>query len=469
MTKQAEILVVDDDQAHRTMLRTLIKGWGYAVTEADDGQAAVDLVAQSAFDLILMDIRMVKVSGLEALPLIREFNPAIPILIMTAYSSVETAVAALKAGAYDYLTKPLDFDKLKLTIERAMEHQQLKTENRRLKEVLGVGFDQGHIIGQSPAMVRLLETAAQVAVSEATVMICGESGTGKELVAGAIHHNSPRRKGPFVKINCAALTETLLESELFGHEKGAFTGAERRREGKFVQAHGGTLFLDEVSEMPIAMQVKLLRVLQEREVTRVGGEAVIPVDVRLVVATNKHIPDLIREGGFREDLYYRLNVVNLDLPPLRERRGDIPLLAQHFLAHFSRRNAKEIRGFSPQAMALLGRYHWPGNVRELMNAVERAVVLARELYLDAADFAFLTPDTAAMAGAAEAAAMAGAAIAGAADALELPAGLPLESVEREAILKTLEAVGGNKSEAARQLGITRKTLASKLKKYGVML
>jgi two-component system, NtrC family, response regulator HydG len=459
MTQKAEIMVVDDDQAHRTMLRTLLKGWGHAVTEADDGQAAVDLVARAAFDLILMDIRMVKVSGLEALPLIRELNPAIPILIMTAYSSVDTAVAALKAGAYDYLTKPLDFDKLKLTIERAMEHQQLKSENRQLKEALGLRFDQGHIIGQSPAMVRLLETAAQVAVSEATVMICGESGTGKELVAGVIHYNSARRKGPFVKINCAALTETLLESELFGHEKGAFTGAERRREGKFVQAHGGTLFLDEVSEMPIAMQVKLLRVLQEREVTRVGGEAVIPVDVRLVVATNKHIPDLIREGGFREDLYYRLNVVNLDLPPLRERRGDIPLLAQHFLTHFCRRNAKEIRGFSPQAMAVLGRYHWPGNVRELMNAVERAVVLARGLYLDGADFAFLTPDMESIAEAAEA---------GAADASALPAGLPLESVEREAILKTLEAVGGNKSEAARQLGITRKTLASKLKKYGVM-
>jgi two-component system, NtrC family, response regulator HydG len=463
VTKKAEIMVVDDDQAHRTMLRTLIKGWGHVVTEADDGQAAVDLVAQSAFDLILMDIRMIKMSGLEALPAIRELNPAIPILIMTAYSSVETAVTALKAGAYDYLTKPLDFDKLKLTIERAMEHQRLKTENRRLKEALDLRFDQGKIIGQSPAMVRLLETAAQVAVSEATVMICGGSGTGKELVAGVIHHNSARRKGPFVKINCAALTETLLESELFGHEKGAFTGAERLREGKFVQAHGGTLFLDEVSEMPIAMQVKLLRVLQEREVTRVGGETVIPVDVRLVVATNKHIPDLIREGGFREDLYYRLNVVNLDLPPLRERRGDIPLLAQHFLTHFNQRNAKEIRGFSPQAMALLGRYHWPGNVRELMNAVERAVVLARELYLDVADFAFLAPDTAAIAGGAEAAAGGVGE-----DALELPAGLPLESVEREAILKTLEAVGGNKSEAARQLGITRKTLASKLKKYGVM-
>jgi two-component system response regulator HydG len=456
VTRKAEILVVDDDQAHRTMLRTLIKGWGYTVTEVDDGSVAVDQVAKSAFDLILMDIRMVKVSGLEALPMIRELNPAIPILIMTAYSSVETAVAALKAGAYDYLTKPLDFDKLKLTIERAMEHQQLKTENRRLKEALDLRFDQGRIIGRSPAMVRLLEIAAQVAASEATVMVCGESGTGKELVAGGIHHNSPRRKGPFVKINCAALTETLLESELFGHEKGAFTGAERRREGKFVQAHGGTLFLDEVSEMPVAMQVKLLRVLQEREVTRVGGEAVIPVDVRLVVATNKHIPDLIREGVFREDLYYRLNVVNLDLPPLRERRGDIPLLAQHFLTHFNGRNAKEIRGFSPQAMDVLGRYHWPGNVRELMNAVERAVVLARELYLDATDFAFLNLEPAA------------AAKDGGTAPLDLPPGLPLESVEREAILKTLEAVGGNKSEAARQLGITRKTLASKLKKYGLM-
>jgi two-component system response regulator HydG len=369
---------------------------------------------------------------------------------------VETAVTALKAGAYDYLTKPLDFDKLKLTIERAMEHQQLKTENLRLKDALGLNFDRSRIIGQSPAMVRLLATAVQVAASEATVMICGESGTGKELVAGVIHHNSPRSKGPFVKINCAALTETLLESELFGHEKGAFTGAERRREGKFVQAHGGTLFLDEVSEMPISMQVKLLRVLQEREVTRVGGEAVIPVDVRLVVATNKQIPDLIREGAFREDLFYRLNVINLELPPLRERRGDIPLLAQHFLDLFNRRNAKEIRGFSPQGMDVLGRYHWPGNVRELMNAVERAVVLAREPFLDAADFAFLTPDPDAPAAGGEA------------EALDLPPGMPLESVEREAILKTLEAVGGNKSEAARQLGITRKTLASKLKKYGLM-
>jgi two-component system response regulator HydG len=423
------------------------------VTEADDGQAAVDLVAQAAFDLILMDIRMLKVSGLEALPAIRELNPAIPILIMTAYSSVETAVAALKAGAYDYLTKPLDFDKLKLTIERAMEHQQLKTENKRLKHALGLHLDRGHIIAQSPAMMRLLETAVLVAASEATVMIGGESGTGKELVAGLIHHNSPRKEGPFVKINCAALTETLLESELFGHEKGAFTGAERRKEGKFVQAHGGSIFLDEVSEMPLSMQVKLLRVLQEREVTRVGGETVIPVDVRLIVATNKLIPDLIKAGAFREDLYYRLNVVNLDLPPLRERRGDVPLLAQHFLEHFNQRNTKEIRGFSPQGMDVLGRYHWPGNVRELMNAVERAVVLARAPYLDAADFAFLTLD-------------------GEVPAVdtppEMPAGVPLESVEREAILRTLEAAGGNKSEAARQLGITRKTLASKLKKYGVM-
>ncbi len=454
MTRDVDILVVDDDQAHRTMLKTLIRGWGYTVSEADDGGKAVDLVARNAYDLILMDIRMVKVSGLEALPAIQALNPAIPVVIMTAYSSVETAVAALKAGAYDYLTKPLDFDKLKLTIERAMEHQQLKRENRQLRDALGLTVDRGHIIGQSPAMVQLLDTAAQVAASEATVMISGESGTGKELVAGLIHHNSPRKAGPYVTINCAALTETLLESELFGHEKGAFTGADRRKEGKFVQAHGGSLFLDEVSEMPLAMQVKLLRVLQEREVTRVGGEAVIPVDVRLVVATNKHIPDLIREGVFREDLYYRLNVVNLDLPPLRARRGDIPLLAQHFLETFNQRNAKEIRGFSPQGMDVLARHRWPGNVRELMNAVERAVVLARDPFLDASDFAFLTP--------------AGADSTELGGAQEMPAGLSLASVEREAILRTLEAVGGNKSEAARQLGITRKTLASKLKKYGTM-
>ncbi len=455
MKEKPCILVVDDDSAHRTMLKTLIGGWGYDIHEADDGAVAIEAVRQRPFDLVLMDIRMLKVSGIEALEAVKSMNPAIPVVIMTAYSSVETAVETLKKGAYDYLTKPLDFDKLKLTIERAMEHATLREENRQLRESLGRHFDTRNIIGRSPAMVRLLEIVAQVASSEATVMITGESGTGKELVAGAIHFNSPRKQGPFVKINCAALTETLLESELFGHEKGAFTGADRRKEGKFYQAHTGSIFLDEISETSLTMQVKLLRVLQEKEFTRVGGEAVIPVDVRIVAATNKDLSALVAAGHFREDLYYRLNVVGLKLPPLRERREDIPLLAEHFLKHFSEKNRKPITGITPRAMNRLIRYDWPGNVRELMNAVERGVVLARSDYLNEEMFSIVQPT--------------------APDPFipdheskSAVTDLPLEAVEKTTILSTLASAGGNKSETARRLGITRKTLHKKLKKYGVM-
>ena len=400
---------------------------------------------------------MVRVSGLEALETIKSYNPAIPVIIMTAYSSVETAVAALKQGAHDYLTKPLDFDKLRLTLERAMEHTRLKEENRLLRENLGQQFDSQNIIGKSPSMLKLFETVAQVAPSEATVLISGESGTGKELIAGALHFNSPRKSGPFVKINCAAITETLLESELFGHERGAFTGADRRREGRFSQAHGGTLFLDEVSEMSLMMQVKLLRALQEREFNRVGGETTIQVDVRVIAATNKNLMEQINEGAFREDLYYRLNVVELQVPPLMTRKEDIPLLAQHFLEMFATKNRKAIKGFTPKAMDGLIRYDWPGNVRELMNAVERGVVLARSNYLDEADFPFVKDSSIQndhdLANPAE---------------LSVQGDVPLNEVEKTVILNTLEAAGGNKSEAARRLGITRKTLHKKLKAYGVM-
>jgi two-component system response regulator HydG len=452
--KQHTVLVVDDDSAHCTMLRTLIDGWGYAVSDADDGSTAVEKIKETAFDLVLMDVRMVKVSGLEALETIKAFNPAIPVIIMTAYSSVETAVKALKKGAHDYLTKPLDFDKLRLTIERAMEHTRLKKENRMLRETLGQTFHSQNIIGKSPAMRALLETVAQVAASEATVLLSGDSGTGKELIAGAIHFNSLRKDGPFVKINCAAITETLLESELFGHEKGAFTGADRRKAGRFSQAHGGTLLLDEVSEMSLMMQVKLLRALQEREFNRVGGEDTVQVDVRVIAATNKDLKEQINNGNFREDLYYRLNVVELEVPPLPDRKEDIPLLAQHFLEKFAAKNHKLIKGFTPAAMNNLIHYDWPGNVRELMNAIERAVVLARTHYLDVSDFPIMNEmvgqnsnDTA---------------------RLYLKGDLPLEEIEKAAILSTLEAAGGNKSETARRLGITRKTLHKKLKAYGVM-
>lgn len=454
MTQTPNVLVVDDDTAHRTMLRALVSGWGYDIAEANDGSVAIELVKEGPYDLILMDIRMLKVSGLEAMEQIKAFNPAIPVIIMTAYSSVETAVAALKNGAYDYLTKPLDFDKLRITMARAVEHLRLKEENKRLKEHLGQRFDRQNIVGNSPALTQLLETVSQVAPSEATVLITGESGTGKELIAGALHYNSARHEGPFIKINCAAITETLFESELFGHERGAFTGADRQKDGRFLLANGGTLFLDEISEMPPAMQVKLLRVIQEREITRVGGDQVLPVDVRLIAATNKDLLEAISENQFREDLYYRLNVVQLEVPPLRERREDIPLLVQFFLEQFSQKNRKDTQGISPGAMDRMLRYDWPGNVRELMNAVERGVVMARSPYLEEADIpAIMPPDAAGHPQPRTESAY---------------TGLPLEQVEKSAILQTLSAAGGNKSEAARQLGITRKTLHKKLKSYGIM-
>ncbi|MGV8081557.1 MAG: sigma-54-dependent transcriptional regulator [Syntrophales bacterium] len=457
MKKSEHILVVDDDRAHRTMLKTLLGGWGYTVTEADDGAAAVAGVREGPFDLVLMDIRMIKVSGIEALTEIKAFNPAIPVILMTAYASVETAVEALKKGAYDYLTKPLDFDELKMTIRRAMEHLRLAEENRLLRQNLKSQYDGMNLLGHSAAMTRLLDTVAQIAPTEATVLVTGESGTGKELIAGAIHYSSFRKDGPFVKINCAALTESLLESELFGHEKGAFTGADRRKEGKFRQADGGTLFLDEVSEMSLGMQVKLLRVLQEREITRVGGGDVLKVDVRIIAATNRDLRQEISQGRFRDDLYYRLNVVNLAVPPLRERREDIPLLAQHFLSRFAEKNRKAIKGFTPRAMDGLLRYAWPGNVRELMNAIERGVVLARSEWLGEEDMALTFHGGVAPASAAPP---------------EEPGlvveGTSLDELERAAILKTLEDTGGNKSEAARRLGITRRTLHKKLKQYGLM-
>ena len=452
MKKKNSILVVDDDHAHRTMLKTLLSGWGYGIEEADDGETAMEKVKKRPFDLILMDIRMVKVSGLEALSEIKFYNPAIPVIIMTAFSSVETAVEALKNGAYDYLTKPLDFDELRLILDRAMDHRMLKEENRALKETLGKKFDTGNIIGRSNIMVSLLESVARVAPSEATVLITGESGTGKELIAGAIHYNSSRKEGPFIKINCAAITESLLESELFGHEKGAFTGAHRQKDGKFRQADGGSVFLDEVSEMPLSMQVKLLRVLQERELVRVGGEETLPVDVRVIAATNKPVMKEIEEGRFREDLYYRLNVIALNVPALRDRREDIPLLASHFLTLFTEKNRRSMKGFSPQAMDCMLQYLWPGNVRELMNAVERSVVMSRHEYIDTEELPLeikeCTPDKD-----------------------HTPAfsnslmDISLVEMEKQTILRTLESTGGNKSEAARRLGITRKTLHKKLKNY----
>jgi len=445
------ILVVEDEKKVASFIRQGLGEEGYAVDVALNGEEGLAMARDGVHDLIILDIGLPKMNGLQVLQELRRRKVTTPVLLLTVRATIEDKVLGLDAGADDYLTKPLDFDELRLTMERAMEHVHLKEENRLLRESLGSHFDRRNLIGRSQAMVKLLETVAQVSPTEATVLITGDSGTGKEMIAGAIHFNSPRKEAPFVKINCAAITETLLESELFGHEKGAFTGAYKRKEGRFLQAHRGTLFLDEVSEMSSAMQVKLLRVLQEREFIRVGGEDVIRVDVRVIAATNK---DLLREieiNRFREDLYYRLNVVTLVLPPLRQRREDIPLLAQHFLKVFSEKNHKKMKGFTPQAMDRLLKYEWPGNVRELMNAVERGVVLTRTDYLDTVDLPLLAQDASKLL-----------------SKETISGDLPLDEVEKATILNAMEITGGNKSEAARRLGITRKTLHAKLRKYGVL-
>ncbi len=452
MTEKPKILVVDDEESHRIMLRAVLGAEGYAVTEAADGTEAVDAVGKDAFDVILMDIRMTNMDGIEALGEIRKISPQVPVLIMTAYASVKTAVEALKAGAFDYLTKPLDIEELKILIDKAMDHYHLRAENLVLKERLGDRFDFSRIIAASPRMKTLLETLAMVAPSDATVLIMGESGTGKEVIANAIHHNSPRAGGPFIKVSCAALPETLLESELFGHEKGAFTGAVARREGRFQLAHRGTIFLDEVGEMSPALQTKLLRVLQEKEFEPLGSTRTVKVDIRVITATNRDLEKEVKEGRFREDLYYRLNVVPLVLAPLRERREDIPLLADHFLAIFREKNRKPIKAMSGKMMDLLVRYDWPGNVRELENVIERAVILARDEVLVPAD---LPPQIRMFSGEEGQ------------DAFAIPTGMSLDEMERALIVKTLDETGGNRTRASEILGINRRTLQNKLKEYGL--
>ncbi len=454
--RSTKILIVDDDPGHLTTLKTLIKSWGYAIETADDGDTAVAVVKDQSVDLILMDVRMARMSGIQALEEIKTYNPAIPIIIMTAYSSVESAVEALKSGAYDYLIKPLDFEVLKMTLERAREHAGLKVENKQLKEQLGAGLEATDIIGNSKAMKELLDMLAMVAPSDATVLIAGESGTGKELIARSLHLNSPRKDKPLVVVNCAAITETLLESELFGHEKGAFTGADRRREGRFMQADGGTIFLDEIGETSATMQAKLLRVLQEKEIQRVGGQEVLKVDVRIVAATNRDLRVEVKEGRFREDLFYRLNVMPLNVPPLRDRQDDIPLLAHHFLTFYAEKNRKSAKGFSPLAMDILLKYDWPGNVRELENTVERAVILLTGEHVTEKQLPMNIVEQ----------------HPGVETRVNIPAANPdgtrsLGDIEKEAILATLNATDGNKSETARRLGITRKTLHNKLKGYGI--
>ncbi|WET40425.1 sigma-54-dependent response regulator transcription factor ZraR [Citrobacter enshiensis] len=433
-----DILVVDDDISHCTILQALLRGWGYDVALAYGGREAIAQVREHVFDLVLCDVRMAEMDGIETLKEIKALNPAIPILIMTAYSSVETAVEALKAGALDYLIKPLDFDSLQDTIEKALAH----TRNIAVESPSASAAQFG-MIGESPAMQHLLTEIAMVAPSDATVLIHGDSGTGKELVVRALHASSARCEKPLITLNCAALNESLLESELFGHEKGAFTGADKRREGRFVEADGGTLFLDEIGDISPMMQVRLLRVIQEREVQRVGSNQTISVDVRLIAATHRDLAAEVSAGRFRQDLYYRLNVVTIEMPLLRQRREDIPLLAEHFRRRFAERNRKAVKGFTPQAMDLLIHYDWPGNIRELENAIERAVVLLTGEYISERELPLAIATTQVNVD----------------DDREIQ---PLVDVEKEVILAALEKTGGNKTEAARQLGITRKTLLAKL-------
>jgi len=447
-----KILVVDDERSHRLMIEAVLSAEGYDIAQADSGQTAVDAVAEKFYDLVIMDIRMPELGGIEALKKIKTISPGIPIVIMTAYASVGTAVDALKSGASDYLTKPLDIEELKILVAKTLRIHQLEEENIYLKERLNDRFDFSNIIGQSSAMSKLFETMALVAPSEATALIVGESGTGKELIANAIHQNSPRKDRPFIKVNCAALPETLLESELFGHEKGAFTGATARRQGRFQLAHKSSILLDEIGEMSPATQAKILRVLQEREFEPLGSTQTFKVDTRVMAATNKNLEEEIKKGLFREDLYYRINVVTISVPPLRERHEDIPLLADFFLKRFAEKNKRVIKGFTPRAVDLLMRYDWSGNVRELENVVERAVIMARGEMITPMEFPENLKELD---------------VELKEPSLNLSAGRSLKEVEKEMILRTLAETGGNRTHAADILGISRRTLQLKLKEYGV--
>lgn len=468
---KARIVVADDEESVRWTLKKALERSGYAVHAVADGKAAVDTAERVSADLVLMDIKMPTLDGLEALSLLRDRHPEAMVIVMTAFGSLQAAVEAMKRGAYDYITKPFDFEELTLLVHRALEVQSLTRELNRLKAQLKDRQELDEIVGTSPEMQGVFKLVGQVADSDATVLVQGESGTGKELIARAIHKNSSRRDGPFVTVNCAAIPKDLLESELFGHEKGAFTGALAARRGKFELADGGTVFLDEIGEMDPALQTKILRVFEERRFERVGGEVPITTNVRIVAATNRDLRALVSRGIFREDLFYRLNVVTLTLPPLRERREDIPLLMHHFLRLYAGDDRKEV---SPEAVQCLLRYHWPGNVRELENVIKRACLLSRTRLILPEHL----PE----------ALQASTRTSGAEDAVT-PGGLGrevraefrrigmekeghlyehiLSLVERPLLQAALERAGGNQLRAAQLLGINRNTLRKRMKELGI--
>jgi two-component system response regulator HydG len=440
---QGRLLIVDDELSVRDSLGKWFREEGYEIGTCESASDALTRMAENKWDVALLDIKMRGTDGIELQRRLHELDPDLIVIMMTGYASVETAVTALKNGAYDYVSKPLDPDEIAHLVKKALAHRRAEKENARLRATVAEATRPGDLVGNSPAMRRVCEAIETVGPTDANVLITGESGTGKELVVRAIHAASVRRFHPLVAIHCGALTETLLESELFGHEKGAFTGAQYRKKGKFEIAEGGTVFLDEIGDISLKTQTDLLRVLQEREITRVGGNQVIKVDFRCVAATNKKLDLMIEEGTFRPDLFYRLNVFHIELPPLRERREDIPLLADHFVRKFALAMNKHVTRIAPSAVQQLQQQTWMGNVRELENAVERAMVVAQEPELQEQDFIFKQQPTAASSSKES-----------------------LEEVERAHILHVLEGCGGNQSRAAEVLDIDRVTLHHKLKRYG---
>ncbi len=451
MTQAGRILVVDDEANARSALAEFLRDEGYIVETAADGFKALPKLDEFSPDAIVTDLKMPGLDGLGLMRKALEQDPERSVIMMTSVGAVDSAVAAMRAGAADYLTKPLNLDELLLSIERAIERRRLRQEAGQLRHRLAQRHRLPNLIGASQPMQAVFDTVLQVAPSRATVLITGESGTGKELIAAALHEHSPRAAKPFVKLHCAALSETLLESELFGHERGAFTGAVNRRDGRFQQADRGTLFLDEIGEISPTIQVKLLRFLQEHEFERVGANQTTKVDVRIIAATNRNLRERVKQGHFREDLFYRLNVVAIEMPPLRTRSSDIGLLAQYFLARYAKENAKPISGLTDSALDKLLRYPWPGNVRELENAIERAVVICRGEMICSEDLALTNAEESGKAQAAQ-------------DYPPVP-GASLAAVERFAILKTLEYVGGSTSKAAEILGISPRKIQYKLQAY----
>ncbi len=439
---KGRILIVDDELVVRDSLAKWFTSEGYTAKPASGAREALEVIQHGEYDIALLDIKMPGMDGMELQSRLREADPDLTVVIMTGYASVDTAVQALKHGAYDYITKPVDPDELSHLVANALEHKRARHEVARLRENLQEVYPSTELIGRSPAMKKVMELIEMVAPTEATVLITGESGTGKEVVARAIHAAGPRRYMPMVTIHCGALTETLLESELFGHEKGAFTGAQYRKKGKFEVADGGTVFLDEISDISLKTQTDLLRVLQEKEIVRVGGNQQIKVDFRAIAATNKNLDNLVKAGSFRPDLFYRLHVFCIDLPPLRDRREDIPLLVNHFLNKFCLATSRAMPALSPEALDLLMRHEWPGNVRELENAVERALVVGRGSEIRPNDFSFQFQE-------------------------ETPGGKTLDDVERAHIERILRETNHNLSRAARILDIDRTTLYNKLRRYGL--